>query len=534
MYKVLDVREYENIMKKHDITSLATKVMSCRSITFTNKISEKNCYEYKDMDKIVSTILKAISDNKKIAIYGDYDVDGICSVSILYRTFKLLNYDVGYYVPNRYTDGYGLSSKIVKQMYEKGYSLLICVDNGIKAFNAIEEARSYNMDIIVLDHHQRDEKMPDFNLYLHPEYSNFSEYNMCAASICYYLSKALLSSEDEKCLVLAGVATIGDVMPLVDQNKIIVNKALECLNKGKYKAINSLNINNTKYDENLISMHIVPKLNSVGRICKGGLANKLVKFLTEDDEKEINTIAQFIEKTNVERKKMTEEYFNKLDKGSYANKIIVEKNDEMLEGLNGIIAARFVNKYKLPSIIFSLDEEKKNYKGSARSIHDLNIIQLLEKNGYIEVFGGHKGAAGLTVKKENYNGFMSKIVEDCESYNYKEEIHDVIEINKSELFYKAYEDLTKLSPFGEGNPRPLFILKNIDRKELNKSKDGKHILMNISKEVNLVGFNLANQLCDEYDSYNFIFRLELNNMYSNRITCICLEVEGNADVRANN
>ena len=193
MYKVLNVTEYKNIMNKHHISSLAAKVMANRDITFTSKIDEKNCYEYKDMDKVVGAILKAISDNKKIAVYGDYDVDGICSVSILYRIFKLLNYEIGYYIPNRYEDGYGLSSKIVKQMNDKGYSLLICVDNGIKAFDSINEAKKYDMDVIVLDHHQKEETLPNFDLYLHPEYSSFSEYNMCGASICYYLSKALLA-----------------------------------------------------------------------------------------------------------------------------------------------------------------------------------------------------------------------------------------------------------------------------------------------------------------------------------------------------
>jgi len=349
---------------------------------------------------------------------------------------------------------------------------------------------------------------------------------MCASSICYYLSNALLAKEDETCLCLAGIATIGDVMPLIDQNKLIVSKAIECLNKGKYRAINMLNIENKKYDENLLSMSIVPKLNSIGRICTGNSANNLVKFLAGDSEKEMKTIAEFIENTNNKRKKMTEEYFNKIDKGIYDSKIIVEKCDDMPEGINGIIAAKFLNKYNVPSIIFSLDESKENYKGSARSINGVNIIEILEKNKYIEVYGGHKGAAGLTIKKENYDNFVKLVQEDCANYEYIEKEIEVIEISEEELSYRAYQDLLKLSPFGEGNPKPLFILKDCNSNRITKSKDGKHVLLNISKDVNLVGFNLSEELNSKYNKYNLIFKLELNNLYPNKITCICMNMEG--------
>lgn len=526
MYKVLKVDGYKDIMNKHHISSLAAKLMVARNINFTSRIDEKNCYEYKDMDKVVSKILKAISDKKKIAVYGDYDADGICSVSILYRTFKLLNYEIGYYIPNRYEDGYGLSSNVVNKMNEKGYSLLICVDNGIKSFEAIQVARELNMEVIVLDHHQKEETLPNFNLYLHPEYSSFSEYNMCGASICYYLSKALLAKEDEKCLALAGIATIGDIMPLVDQNKIIVSKSLQYLNKKKYTAINLLNSDNKKYDETMISMVIVPKLNAIGRICTGNVANNLVKYLNNDDINELRAFASFIDNKNEERKKMSEEGFLNLDRKNYSNKIIVEKSDDMLEGVNGIVAAKFANKYHLPTIIFSLDETKEFYKGSARSNKEINIIEILEKTDYIETYGGHKGAAGITIKKENYDNFVESINNVIKNYEVKEEILEVIEINKNELSFKSYEDLLKLAPFGEGNPKPLFILKDWDINEINKSKDGKHILINISNDVNLVGFNLSNKLNNEITKYNLIFKLELNNLYPNKISCVCVKLEG--------
>ena len=530
MYKILDTDGYEKLMNKYHLSSISAKVMKTHNLNFTKKILSKDPYEYNDMDKVISMILMAISEKKKIAIYGDYDVDGICSVSILYRTFKLMNYEVGYYVPNRYEDGYGLSSKIVEQMHVKGYSLIICVDNGIKAFESINLARDYGIDVIVLDHHQKEENLPDFNVYLHPEYSSFSDYNMCGASICYYVSCALLGKEDEKCLALAGIATIGDVMPLVEQNKLLVSRTLEILNKYKFKAIDLLNKDKVKYDENLLGMQIIPKLNSVGRICKRNTVNKVVKYLTSESDEELKTLSNFIEETNKKRRETTEEHFNKLDKKEYLDKIIVVKEDSMLEGINGIIAARFANKYNLPSVAFSLDETGNYYKGSMRSVCDFNIIELLKNNKYIEIYGGHKGAAGLTIKKDNYELFVKEVIEDTKDNKYEEEILEVIEINEDELSYKAYLDLLKFAPYGEGNPQPLFIIKNIDVKRIKFSKDQKHVLIDFNKDANLVGFNMGKGINKDINSYNLIFKIEENNLYHNKLSCKCIDLEENKNV----
>lgn len=525
MYRILNTDGYEKLMSKYHISSLAAKFMISNNLIMTKDIIKKDSKDYIDIEQVTGLVFKAMAEKKKIAIYGDYDVDGICSVSILYRTFQLLNYEVGYYIPSRYQDGYGITVDKVKQMKEKGYSLIICVDNGIKAFDAIKEARNNDIDIIVLDHHQKEEQLPDFNLYLHPEYSGFSDYNMCGASICYYVSKALLGESDEKCLALAGIATLGDVMPLVNQNKVLVHDALKILNKYKYRAIDLLNIDKKKYDENVISMQIVPKLNSIGRICKKNTVNTLVKYLTIEDEKELNLIAKFIEDTNEKRKEMTDFHFKNLDKESYLNKIIIEKDEDMLEGINGIIAARFANKYKVPAIVFSSDETKQYYKGSARSVQDYDIIELFKKNEYILNYGGHKGAAGLTIKKEEFELFYKKIVEQTKDNEYNEKALEVIEINEDELSYKAYQDLLKFSPFGERNSSPLFIIKNINKNRIKRTKDGKHIQINFNNEANLIGFNLANELNNDIINYDVIFKLEENNYYNKKISCKCIKLE---------
>lgn len=527
MYKVLDVTGYEELMNKHHISSLLAKTLVNKNISFTNKIKEKDAYDYVNMDKVVGMILKAINDKQKIVVYGDYDADGVCSVSILKRTFDLLGYEIGYYLPNRYEDGYGLNLRRVKQFAEKGYSLIICVDNGIKAFEAIEEAKRLGMSVIVLDHHQKDEILPNYDLCLHPEYSSFSDYNMCGASVCYYLSKALLAKEDDICLALAGIATIGDVMPLVDQNKLLVSKSLAYLNKNKYMAINLLNIKNKTYTENVISMQIVPRINSIGRICKGNTINNFVKYFTTSNEKEILEFAKFIEKTNEERKSLTELYFKKLDKEIYNEKIIIERDDEMPEGINGIIAGKMSEKYNKPVIVFSLDEEKKNYKGSARSIDGISIVYLFSNNNFISAYGGHDGAAGLTVSKDNFEDFVRQIQNDCKECEYKEKELEVIEISAEELTLKAYQDLQKIAPFGEGNEKPLFLLKGFDCKSLNKSRDGKHVLLKINDIANLTGFNMVKDLKDGCTCYDLIFNVELNDLYSNRITCNCKKMEVN-------
>lgn len=532
MYNVLNCEGYEKISKKYNISSLSAKAMIGYNLTFTNKIQYYDPYKYNNMDKVVGMILNAISNKKKIVIYGDYDADGICSVAILVRMFNLIGYDVGYYVPNRYSDGYGLNVEMVEKFYQKQYDLIICVDNGIKAFEAISLAKKYSMEVLVLDHHTKEENLPVCDLYLHPQYSNFAEYNMCGASVCYNLSKAILDKEDYKILSLAGIATIGDVMPLIEQNKLIVSKAIGALNKYHYKAIDLLSDCST-YDESIIAMSVVPKLNSVGRICKGNIINKLVNYLISDDEKELLKMSKFIKDTNQKRKEISEESFKNIDIGKYTDKIIVEKSDNTIEGINGILAAKFANKYNLPAFIFSLSDENL-YKGSARSVSNFNVLTLLENNEFVDAYGGHSGAAGVTIKKENYENFKKDLIDKSKNNIYEDCIYSVIEINADELSYKNYLDLNKFSPFGEGNPSPLFLLRNIHSSFIKLSKDKKHILLNINNDTNLVGFNLANHLKDDIIYYDLIFTIELNNLFKNKITCKCVLMEGSKNVQSNN
>jgi single-stranded-DNA-specific exonuclease len=158
------------------------------------------------------------------------------------------------------------------------------------------------------------------------------------------------------------------------------------------------------------------------------------------------------------------------------------------------------------------------------------IEELISKNEFVCAFGGHKGAAGLTIKKDDYDNFVNQITKECDNIVYEEEIIEVISIEKEELTFKAYQDLLKLGPFGEGNEKPLFIINNCDTKLFNKSKDGKHLLMNISNEAGIVGFNMGSSINNEIDSYNLVVKIERNNMYQNKITCFCIEMEANNNV----
>lgn len=515
---------YLDISKRDKVSILVAKAIEAYKLSMDKNIKLENPYKYHGMNELVSFLLKSINEKKKIVIYGDYDVDGICSVAILKRMFHLLGTEVGYYIPNRYKDGYGVTIEKVDEIVNKNYDILICIDNGINAIEAINHAKNKNLTVIVLDHHELNGLLPICDYYLHPQLSNFSDYNMCASSIAYFLSIALLSSEDDKCAILAGIATLSDVMPLVNQNKLIVKNAIRLLNEHKYPNIDLL-IDESEYTETILTMSVIPKLNSVGRILKDNRVNLLIKFLFEENKEKSLEFVKFVLQCNQTRKSISDECFNnaKIDSN---NKIIVYENQNLIEGVCGIVASRFVNTYNVPAIVFAKSDDEKHYKGSARSVEGINIIEIISKLNYLVNYGGHPKAAGLTIKIEDFDKFSCDLNKLINQYTATEESTKVILLDENELTYKSYIELLKYGPFGEANPYPIFSLKNIDKSFVKFSKDKKHLIIKLNEEVTLLGFNLANQYQEKYNNYEAIFTLDKNNLIKNKLSCKCSKIIG--------
>lgn len=523
-YEVFDNKKYLDISKKNKVSTLVAKAIEAYGISLDKDITLSSCYNYQNMQEIVSYLLKAINNKKKIVVYGDYDVDGICSVSILKRMFDLLGLDIGYYIPNRYKDGYGLTKEKVEEISNKDYDIIICIDNGINAIDEINLARSKGIDVLVFDHHELKGELPNCNYYLHPVLSGFANYNMCASSIAYYLSIAMLGESDDKCAILAGIATLSDIMPLVDQNKLLLRNAINLLNEHKYKNLDIL-IDDNQYNEVNLSMTLIPKLNSLGRIIKDNKVNIIIKFLFEEDENKIFEYSKFILSCNENRKKISSEFFDKIKNENFKDAIIV-KDDELLEGVCGIVASRLVTNYDLPSFVLAKSEDGNYYKGSVRSVDGINVTEVLSKLNYLVSFGGHDKAAGVTINVDDYQRFCDDIKELIKSYKKIEGCKKVIFLNEEELTYKNYLELLKYGPFGEANPYPLFYMNNIEKDKINYSKDKRHLIIKLNNEVTLLGFNLAYKYEEKYNNYEVIFTLDKNNLIKNKLSCKCVDVIG--------
>lgn len=523
-YEYFKLNRYEEISKKEKVSILTAKAIEAYNLSYSQNIKLETPYKFNGMNEIVSYLLKAINTKKKIMVYGDYDVDGICSVSILKRMFSLMNTTIGYYLPNRYKDGYGINEDKVREIHQKGYEVLICIDNGINAKEPIKLAKELGIDTIILDHHELIGELPNCDYYLHPNLSNFSEYNMCASSIAYYLSNAILGENDDLCAIYAGIATLSDVMPLVGQNKLLLKNAIILLNTHKYKNLDLL-VDGQEYNENVLSMQLIPKLNSLGRMINDIKVNNVIKYLFSNDENEMNYLLNFINSCNDSRKDVSNAFYNEVIAEKFDD-IVIVKNDTLLEGVCGIVASRLSHNFNMPSIVFALSEDGEFYKGSARSTDSIDIVKALSQLDYLVNFGGHKKAAGITILKEDFNKFKDELTEIINKMEKEEIINKAILINEEELSYKAYTELLKYAPFGEGNPYPVFAIENIKKELVNFSKDKKHLIIKLNEDISLLAFNLASEYKEKYNNYRCVFTLDKNNMYKNKLSCKCIDVLG--------
>ena len=265
-----------------------------------------------NLEPLITRIRKAIDNKEKIIVYGDYDCDGIMSVSIIVKLFEILDYSIGYYVPSRYLDGYGLNVKKVEEIAAKGYTLIITVDNGISAFDAIDLAKEKGIDTLVIDHHEVQDKLPNAFGILHPIVSNLGDIPASGGFMSFVLSMALLNVVNPYLLSLAAISTISDMMPLLGYNRDIVIMALKAMNEHNFPALNKLT-EGKKIDEKIIAMEIAPKINAVGRMDETTNINRLIKFFVSANYEDIEAYGEFIKTINDSRKEMTKDVVSSLD-----------------------------------------------------------------------------------------------------------------------------------------------------------------------------------------------------------------------------
>lgn len=473
---------------------------------------------FKNIKETVSFLNDAVAKNKKILIYGDYDCDGIMSTSILFKMFEKKGYKVGYYIPFREVDGYGLNMKNIDLFHRLGYEIIICADNGITLVDEINYAKTKNIECVVLDHHNPREVLPNTPYIIHPFLSNL-DVNTSAGGVCYYFSKAFLGYDDPYLLSLAGISLISDLMNLTGSNRILLKLALKEINKFKFPNIFTLLENyKNEIDEDDIGMQITPKINAVGRIIDDNSLFNVVRLFTTENYDKIVIYSSRIKNVNEKRKNMVHEILENTSNLNLNNNVIIEVL-EMKEGLTGLIANRFLEKYNKPSFILVKSNEYDNIlKGSVRSKENFNVIEALKNcNDILLNYGGHDCAGGFSLDQSNLITFTKKINNFPFNKKNTEETRDFIDINVSDVNKENYKILHSLTPFGQGFTKPLFRINGFRVNSLTYSKDKKHIITKLSLNSSLIYFNY-DEMIKTCNFVQFFGYLDVNNFRNNIYT----------------
>lgn len=432
-------------------------------------------YLLNDMDKAVKRIQTAKQNNEHIVIYGDYDVDGVTSTSILYMFLKEQGYKASYYIPNRTEEGYGLNTGAIELI--KSYSsLMITVDTGIAANNEVAFANEIGIDIIITDHHECQEKLPDAYCVINPKRrdTTYPFDSLAGVGVTFKLIHALALAEQVeekiwKYIDIVALGTIADVVPLRDENRVITYFGFKQMKETEHlglKALLALVQNgDQKITSNVIGFQIGPRINAAGRISDAKIG---VELLTTKDQQVAKTIAEALDNENHKRQEMEIAILKEAE--AYIEAHIDIKNEDMIivagegwhHGVIGIVASRILNKYYKPTIILTLEDGI--YSGSARSIEGFNIFEALTHvKEHLVRFGGHEMAAGLSLEKDSLEAFRKDINQYAKGYLNEELLTPGLDIDlellPEEISLEVCEQLEKMEPFGVSNPTPTFAVR---------------------------------------------------------------------------
>ena len=538
-------KEIEKLVQKYNINELLATVLANRGITtenadvFLNPTRKDfyNPFEMPDMEKAIKRIIQAKEKNEKVIIYGDYDVDGITSITVLKSFLAEIGIETSQYIPNRINEGYGLNKNAIEKISEEKFTLMITVDCGITSIQEIEYAKDLGIETIITDHHEPGQDIPKAVAVIDCKRKDnkYPFRELAGVGVVFKLIQALgktLNVKEEqylKYLDIVALGTISDIVPLIDENRIITKLGLMLIAQTRNYGLKAL-LNISGYNQinsTTISFGIAPKINACGRM---GYADDALKLLLSQDINEAMEQAQNILKYNNDRQKYEKIIFDD------AVNQIEEKQDKIkssivLGGLNwhngviGIVASKIVEIYYKPCILISFNEESEIGKGSGRSISGFDLHKaLMECEDILEGFGGHSMAIGLSVKKEN----LDKLKEKFEKIAQKENVQNlnpVVNIdsvvNIEHITKEVVKSLSLLEPLGEANKMPIFVFKNLKINSIRALSEGKHLKLTLKTSKNTyidaIGFNLGN-LSNEYiigDKVDVAGSLEISNFNGN-------------------
>ena len=535
----IDNNEIERIEKSFNISKLVASIIAGKGLKTDEEIEVflhprrtdfHNPFLMPDMKKAANRIVEAIKNNEKVAIYGDYDVDGITSSTVLHRFLKDRGLNTNIYIPNRLCEGYGLNAEEIKKIAEEGHTLMITVDCGITGKAEVELAKSLGIDTIVTDHHEPPEELPEAIAVVDCKRKDnkYPFRELAGVGVTFKLTQAiskilnLKEEENLKYLDIVCIGTISDIVPLVDENRTISKLGLMLLNQTKNVGLKVLleSLGYKKIDSTAVYFGIAPRVNACGRMGHERVALEL--FLT-DDVKRARELAKELNDFNTKRqeieKRIFEEALEQIKNGQEEkNPCIILRKENWHHGVIGIVSSKITEMYFKPSILMAIEGE--DCKGSGRSIPGFDIHEALEKcNKNIKQFGGHSMAIGITVESANFEAFKSSVL----NYAKEKHIEDIVpvlnideKLQLKDITMKDVRDLALLEPFGEANKPPLFQINNVKIETIRTLSEGKHLKMDIKDDntkFGTIGFNLGS-LANEYkigDKIDIAGYLEINS-----------------------
>jgi len=479
----------------------------------------------KDMLKVVERI--QFFKSKNIMILGDYDVDGTTSTAMLYKYFNSKGFNVSYYIPDRYQEGYGVSLESIEHAEKNNFSLIITVDCGIKAIDPVALANSKGIEVIICDHHLPGDKLPKAYGVINPKQSdcNYPFKELCGCGIAFKLITAHNLMSNDPCNIndfidFTSIATVSDMMPLIDENRIMVFHGLRTLNSNPRTGLrNFLKSINSKIDESKISFNIGPRINAAGRMKSGKI---IVELLIEEDIEKANILSNEVEFLNQTRrsteKNVLREAETQINQNSFTN---IVYSEQWSKGVLGIVASRLIEGSYKPTIVMT-DSDEHLLTGSVRSVSGFDVYEaLLKCEDNIFQFGGHKYAAGLKVKKSNFESFKMQFentVKDSVSGKMFQKIfsYDLL-INFSEITMANIKILQRMSPFGLGNKKPVFRTNNcfLDHTLKFVGKESQIVKSKIKdesgKELSFISFDNKECLVNVKSKFDILYTVDVNS-----------------------
>lgn len=539
-----DTELLQDIAVKTGLEKIIVKILFNRQIDTVETIQKflhptladlQDPFLLNGMDKAVERILDALRENEKIMVYGDYDVDGITAASLLYLVLNKLGALVSYYLPNRLVEGYGLSIDGINEANEKGVSLIISVDTGVTAVQEVEFARSLGIECILTDHHEPGEVLPKSVALVNPKLKecNYMHGDLSGVGVAWKLAEALYQrlqqdrSELDEHLDLVALGTSADIVPLVGENRVLTKFGIRQIARTTKPGLKSLafvsGLMGKEIGTGQVVFILAPRINAIGRL---GDAELAIKLLTTKDEKLASEIARKLDRENQRRKNIDEKTLN--DALEQIRQVVNPKEDRAIvlasegwhQGVIGIVASRLVEKFHLPTVMIAIDNGEG--KGSARSIPGFHLCDALKEcEDLLLRYGGHKYAAGLTIKPENINSFRERLKEVSKRMLTDEDLVAKLfidsEIELSQIDNKLLDVIETFAPFGPQNMRPVFLTRNCEILGQPYCVGKNHLKMKVRKGdavFDVIGFGFgdwARRLSSRGSLVDLVFVIEYNS-----------------------